>query len=192
MNLSEYEFYPNRINSAIKDILDQLLNNAVDVNGNNLVKSATRILSNGMQDIISAMQPSPEGCPCVRTLGGQRQYPIAGVTFIRCDGFLIIPLYFIYHAIDEPFFEELRDQHIDACIRWLEEPTDDPSENYGLSKAGSSDWFFKVKEWVCVIDHDTPLKYLRDVKIEPPYYCSRVDLAIQINEINARNDNDED
>jgi hypothetical protein len=113
-------------------------------------------------------------------MGGKGRYPIEGVTFIRADGYIILPLYFIYHS-QKPKFEQLREAHINTCIRFLEQPMDDDMR--GMDRTEDLDWFYKIASWDLNIDHDTPLKYLRMVNLQPPFYCSRVDLEIQVNVI---------
>jgi hypothetical protein len=75
----------------------------------------------------------------------------------------------------------MREEHINTCIRFLEQPMDDDAR--GMDRTGVTDWFFKILPWELTIDHDTPLQYLKMINLKPPYYCSRVDLALQINVI---------
>jgi hypothetical protein len=183
----KYTLIPNRCNEAVNDILAQLANVAKDLNGVNLLQSATRTLGASEQDIISTLQPSPEETPCVRVFGGQRLYDIQAVDFVRLDEFYQIPLYFIYYNQGHSDFEDFREAHIDYCIRWLEKPDQD-TPTFGLEKDGWQNWGFKIQKWNCTIDHDTPLKYLKMINLQAPYFCSRVDLTVQVNQVGAAND----
>lgn len=183
----KYDLTPNRINKAIADILEQFRTNALDNVGKNLLISAERTLGASEKDVISALQPSPEETPCVRVFGGQRIYNIQPVSFVRLDGAYKIPIYFVYYSQGDEDFEDFREAHIDMCMRWLEEPNDD-LPNVGMDRSGWTDWGFQIKAWQCVIDHDTPLKYLKNITIQAPYFCSRVDVVVQVNQIGAEND----
>lgn len=187
-NGEQFDLIPNRVNSAVKGMLTQLRDSAVDLQARNLLKSAERLLSKANEDIIAALRPSPEETPCVRVFGGQRLYDVQPVSFVRLDGTYKIPLYFVYHSLGEESFEEFRESHIDMCIRWLEEPDEEDTSNIGMKREAWQDWGFKIQKWNCIIDHDTPLKFLRMENLLPPFYCSRVDLEIQVNQIGAEND----
>jgi hypothetical protein len=180
MRLSGLEMRSSWENSAITAILTQL-SNAMDLSGNRkLIYSAEETLTKAMEDVVASFQPPEELCPAVRTMGGHIDYPIDSVMFLRTDGFLTLPLYFIYKS-EESNFERLRRDHINMCLRALEQTTAD--NTVGIDREAAVDWCFKIEPWNCVIDHDTPLKHLRYITLIPPHYCSRVDLQIQVNNI---------
>ncbi len=183
-----YNLIPNRVNEAVNDILTQLRDVAKDLNQTNLLVSAERTLAKGQQDIMTALQPAPEQTPCVRVFGGQRIYDIQAVDFVRLDGHYRIPIYFVYYDQGDTDFEDFREAHIDFCIRWLEKPDQYSNPVFGLEKDGWQNWGFQIEKWNCTIDHDTPLKFLNMINLQPPYYCSRVDLMIQTNQVGAIND----
>jgi hypothetical protein len=184
MDLSKYTYpFQSQVNTAIDDILKHLRLVAKDTGGHNLLESAERLLSMSMTDIQGALQPpNDDAYPFVRELGGTQNYHITTIDFSRGAGEVKIPLYFIYKSQDANF-ERDRQQHLDFCIRWLEQPDDEGSEAYGLSRTDTGNWYFKPDGWNCVIDHDTPFKFLRGITLEPPIYCSRVDLVVEVNSV---------
>lgn len=188
MTLDKYRFvntpgtFANPMSQATKDIAGLLYPTAVDLDNKPLLMSCERGIDSVMMDVVSGAEPGPEACPCVRILTGRDTYPIKSVDFITLDGLSAIHLYFIYYALDTKNFEELRDDHWRRCIRYLQVPSNDPNNNFGLVTEGKV-WYFPKGTWMMTVDHDTPLKFFgQNIQTADGYFVTRIDLQIEVND----------